>query len=80
MVLVLMDEQFEPREIYEADRETLQESLAANSGSRRVSRGALSVARFKIIGERVWSSAPAAGVSEATDSTTLEPRSGDPGA
>lgn len=53
VVLVLMDENYEPYEIYEADRADLEE-YAAQSGSRRARRGALSVARFKIIGRLVW--------------------------
>ncbi len=53
VVLVLMDENYEPYEIYEADRADLEEH-AAQSESRRAKRGALSVARFKIIGRLLW--------------------------
>jgi hypothetical protein len=53
VVLVLMDENYEPYEIYEADRAELEEH-AAQSESRRARRGALSVARFKIIGRLLW--------------------------
>ena len=53
VVLVLMDENYEPYEIYEADRADLEE-YAAQSESRRAKRGALSVARFKIIGRLLW--------------------------
>jgi hypothetical protein len=53
VVLVLMDENYEPYEIYEADRADLEEYVA-QSGSRRAKRGALSVARFKIIGRLLW--------------------------
>jgi len=53
VVLVLMDENYEPYEIYEAQRDDLEESVdAASSG--RSKRGAMSVARFKIVGELVW--------------------------
>lgn len=53
VLLVLMDEEYEPYEIYEAEREELLE-FAAKSSSSRAKRGALSVARFKIIGRLVW--------------------------
>ncbi|MCG8426068.1 MAG: hypothetical protein MI754_01770 [Chromatiales bacterium] len=53
LVLVLMDDQYEPYEIYEADKEELLEYLDKSSSSR-AKRGALSVARFKIIGTLVW--------------------------
>lgn len=52
VVLVLMDENYEPYEIYQALREDLAEQLDSNSSRAR--RGAMSVARFKIIGELVW--------------------------
>lgn len=54
VVLVLMDEDYEPYEIYEADREALLEFIGQSS-SNRAKRGALSVARFKIIGRLAWS-------------------------
>ena len=53
VVLVLMDEQFEPSEIYEAERDDILQVLA-DSSSKRSKRGAMSVARFKIIGRLVW--------------------------
>lgn len=52
VVLVLMDEDYEPYEIYEALREDL--AGLVDSNSNRARRGAMSVARFKIIGELVW--------------------------
>lgn len=54
VVLVLMDEDYEPLEIYEAERDVLVESLDTQAGSSRSRRGALSVARFKNIGLLVW--------------------------
>ncbi len=54
VVLVLMDDDYEPYELYEADRDELLEFMEQSS-SGRAKRGALSVARFKIIGRRVWS-------------------------
>ena len=53
VVLVLMDEDYEPYEIYEAEREELLEAREKASSSR-ARRGALSVARFKIIGRLAW--------------------------
>ncbi len=53
MVLVLMDEEYEPYEIYQAEREELLEYIEKSSSSR-ARRGALSIARFKIIGRLAW--------------------------
>jgi hypothetical protein len=53
VLLVLMDEDYEPYEIYEAERDELLEFMEKSSSSR-VRRGALSVARFKIIGRLAW--------------------------
>ncbi len=53
VVLVLMDENYEPVEIYELDREEIMEDLM-KSDSKRKKRGAMSVAKFKIIGRLVW--------------------------
>ncbi len=56
VVLVLMDEDYEPYEIYQASRDDLAEFVDASSSSRQ-KRGAMSVARFKVIGELVWDKA-----------------------
>jgi hypothetical protein len=53
VVLVLMDDNYEPYEIYEADRVDLEE-YAEQASSRKARKGALSVARFKIIGRLLW--------------------------
>jgi hypothetical protein len=53
VVLVLMDAAYEPYEIYEAERDELL-AFMNESSSSRARRGALSVARFKIIGRLVW--------------------------
>ena len=53
VVLVLMDEDYEPYEIYEAQREDILEFVGRSSSSR-ARRGAMSVARFKIIGRLAW--------------------------
>ena len=53
VVLVLMDEDYEPFEIYEAEREDIEE-FSNSSSKGRSKRGAMSVARFKIIGRLAW--------------------------
>ncbi len=53
VMLVLMDDNYEPVEIYEAERDDLLE--AVDTSSSRSKRGAVSVAKFKIIGHLVWS-------------------------
>jgi hypothetical protein len=55
VLLVLMDENYEPYEIYQAMRDDLAEYADASSSSR-AKRGAMSVARFKVLGELVWDS------------------------
>jgi len=55
VVLVLMDEEYQPYEIYEADRDDIEEYIDQSSASR-AKRGAMSVARFKIIGRLRWDS------------------------
>jgi hypothetical protein len=54
LVLVLLDEDFEPYEIHEADRQAVLDVLTEARDSRRARRGALSVARFRAIGRLVW--------------------------
>lgn len=53
LVLVLLDQNYETYEIYEADREELLDYIDRPSVSQK-KRGALSVARFRIIGRLVW--------------------------
>ena len=52
VMLVIMDSNYEPCGIYEAEREELQEALSEHS--TRSSRGALSVSKFKIISWLAW--------------------------
>ncbi len=54
VMLVLMDDNYEPFEIYEAERDELLEAVADSESSKRTKRGALSVAKFKIIAQLVW--------------------------
>ncbi|MCI0668186.1 MAG: hypothetical protein L0Y38_07790 [Methylococcaceae bacterium] len=53
LVLVLLDQNYETYEIYEADRQELLEYIDQSSLAQK-KRGALSVARFRIIGRLVW--------------------------
>ncbi len=53
VVLVLMDENFESFEMYELDRDQIEAEQQKNQ-SKRSRRGAMSVAKFKAIGELVW--------------------------
>ncbi len=54
VLLVLMDENYEPFEIWEADRDTLEEAVEESAASKRAKRGVLSVAKFKVLGTLVW--------------------------
>jgi len=53
VLLVLMDEEYEPYEIYEAERQDILDFIDKSSSSR-AKRGAMSVARFKIISHLAW--------------------------
>ena len=54
VLLIIMDENYLPQEIYEADRVVLLEALEESKNSKRAKRGAMTVAKFKIISELVW--------------------------
>jgi len=53
IMLILLDDAYEPLEIYEADRQPIMEVVIQTSHKRR-NRGALSLARFQKIGKLVW--------------------------
>ncbi|MCX4186861.1 hypothetical protein [Methylophaga sp. OBS4] len=55
VVLVLFDDHYEPDEIYQASKEDIAAAMKEKEGSARKKRGAMSIAQFKIIGQRVWS-------------------------
>ncbi len=55
VILVLMDANYEPSEIYLNSKKTLVEDAAQHKQSARNQRGSLSVARFKALGELLWS-------------------------
>lgn len=54
VVLVIMDENYEPYEIYQAEREDILDVMGEAGKSTRKKRGAMTVARFKIISRLVW--------------------------
>ncbi len=51
IVLVLMDENYQPTELIEASREVLTAALAELKPNKR---GAMTVARFRNLGRVVW--------------------------
>ena len=53
VVLSLMDNEFEPLEMYQASREEII-NATSKPGGKNSKRGAISVAKFKIIGQLVW--------------------------
>ena len=65
IMLILMDEDYEAQEIFEADRDVIIAAVAETSESR-AKRGAMSVAKFKAIGTRVWSAEEAAAADQST--------------
>ncbi len=54
VLLILLDEYFEPRVIYEAEREAIEAALTKPGSRARNERGALAVAQFRTIGRKVW--------------------------
>jgi len=55
IVLVLLNDEYSPFEIYEVDRSTIEEN-AQKTSSNRAKRGAMTVARFKKIATLAWCS------------------------
>jgi hypothetical protein len=54
VLLVLLDSDFEPTAIYEAQRPEIVEALTKPGSKARNERGALSISKFKSIGRRIW--------------------------
>jgi hypothetical protein len=54
VLLVLLDENFEPTAIHEADRAAITEALMKPGSKSRNERGALGVSKFIAIGAQVW--------------------------
>ena len=69
VMLILMDDNYEPLEIYEAERAAIEEAMADTS-AKRAKRGAMSVARFKAIGAQVWARSEAESTEGAEQTTT----------
>lgn len=54
LMVVTMDEDYEPTEIYEADRQDVIDALNENKSSGRGKRGDMTVAKFKYVARLVW--------------------------
>lgn len=54
VLLVLLDEKFEVIEMWEAERQSVEEAILAPGSKARNEGGALAVAKFKSIGKKVW--------------------------
>ncbi len=54
VMLIIMNEDYEAQQIFEALREAIVE-VTAETSANRAKRGAMSVARFRSIGKLVWS-------------------------
>jgi hypothetical protein len=54
VMLVLLDERFEPLAIFEAGRQPLESALTKPGSKARNERGALTVSKFKSIGRQIW--------------------------
>lgn len=52
VMLLIMDEDYEPVEIYEADRDVLEDHFRKSHSKNN--KGAISIAKFRIIGTPVW--------------------------
>lgn len=54
VLLVVMDELFEPVTIFEADRAEIEAALLRPGSKARNERGALAITKFRSIGRQVW--------------------------
>lgn len=54
VMFILLDEQFAPRAIYEADRAPLAAALTKPGSKARNIRGALAITKFISVGRQVW--------------------------
>ena len=69
VALVLMDEEFNPMEIYLAQREDIEQEIANDTSSRK-NRGAMSVAKFKHLAQLVWNAGEGVVNEEMWDNQT----------
>lgn len=70
VLLVIMDENYETDEIYEASREDLVAALDEQKESNRAKRGVMSVSKFKNIARQVWNRDEGAVDDEIWDNRT----------
>ena len=54
VVLVLMNQFFEPLAIYEAERDAITQALKAPGSKARNERGSLAISKFISIGKQIW--------------------------
>lgn len=54
VLLVMLDEKFEPVSMHEADRPSVEKALSLPGSKARNERGTLSIRKFKSIGRQVW--------------------------
>ncbi len=54
IILVIMNENYEPIEIFECDKDIILDESDKIPNSKRNKRGAMSLAKFKIISNLVW--------------------------
>ena len=54
VVLILLDERFQPQAIYEVDREPIQAALMKPGSKARNERGSLAISQFQSLGRQVW--------------------------
>jgi hypothetical protein len=55
VVLVVLDDHYRATEIFEAERPAIETALKAPGSKARNERGALSISKFKSIGQLAWS-------------------------
>lgn len=55
VLLVILDANFNPQIIYEANRKKIEQALSAPGSKARNDRGQLSVSKFKSISKVIWS-------------------------
>ena len=58
IVLVLMNEEYQATQIFEAERDIVMEALDEAATSNRKKRGAMSIAKFKKISKLIWEDVP----------------------
>jgi hypothetical protein len=54
VILVLLDAEFNPFEIHEADRASVEAALLKPGSRARNERGSLSIRQFKSIADQTW--------------------------